>query len=674
MTIYSEQYYSSMDPQYSSAMSNAIFKNYYFGAPTDSTKALQIPSMMKLATSGIMNAEIGVIDPSHWEAMPEAQFNTIRQMAKLQMGQNAKLNVHAPIDPDPTGFREQKWAKENREYAVNFFKDVIDKAAMLQIDEKIPVGVNIHASGHAAPPAQFFKWNPDIKDPETGKKVGGLEEQEKYVIDPDSGQITVAKAETIQYPTGPKYLSTDDRLDMLNNSQWLQKRQEISATQAELMKAEERLRLALGQDERARQIIQQQPEENRQAAFMAIVETVTASEEERKKFSPQVRDWANHIEAVQTHFKSVIDNTFDHTLKVLKAYVETTDSQDKKYAEYKSQFDAFQKIQNKYKDDYAKAEAIIEKAVKEKKITREHMPNEVKDALRKREEISGAAMEDAWQVIHEKHTPLFVPVEKWSELQAAQTFSDVAMYSYGKYDAKGKKGPDILVENPMPWLAMGRSEDLARGIKKSRELFEKQLVEKYKLSPEKAKEVAKEKIGATWDIAHTNILRRFGIPPTGTTQEAWDKHFKKETAAIKEDIKHIHLSDNFGFSDMHMAPGMGNVPIKEFMTEMEKEGKLKNVTTILESAGVAVHLGLPPSHPEAMRYFGMPLYGFQIDQNWAEAGKNYFFGSGGYSSGYGKILPDIHFSEYGGGFSQLPTALGGVRESERGRFAGTPMS
>jgi len=665
MTIYSEQYYSSMDPQYSSAMSNAIFKNYYFGAPTDSTKALQIPSMMKLATSGIMNAEIGVIDPSHWEAMPEAQFNTIRQMAKLQMGQNAKLNVHAPIDPDPTGFREQKWAKENREYAVNFFKDVIDKAAMLQIDEKIPVGVNIHASGHAAPPAQFFKWDPEVED-EKGKKVGGLVEQEKYVIDPDSGQITVAKAETIQYPTGPKYLSTDERLDMINNSQWLQKRQEISATQAEILRAENEA-AKLVNTHIAQQMEQLPKEQRTREAAEAFLNALEKSYHKDPENFPVLKKWRDHEEAVQTHFKSVVDNNFDHAMKVLKAYVDTA-ATDKEKKNWEAQYDEFKKIQDKYKDGYIAAEKKLDEAEKARN------GEAYRKAAAERGKISNDAMEEAWRLVHKEHTPLFMPVEKWSELQAAQTFSEIAMYSYGKYDAKGKKGPDILVENPMPWLAMGRSEDLARGIKKSRELFEKQLVDKYKLSPEKAKEVAKEKIGATWDIAHTNILRRFGIPPTGTTQEAWDKHFKKETAAIKEDIKHIHLSDNFGFSDMHMAPGMGNVPIKEFMTEMEKEGKLKNVTTILESAGVAVHLGLPPSHPEAMRYFGMPLYGFQIDQNWAEAGKNYFFGSGGYSSGYGKILPDIHFSEYGGGFSQLPTALGGVRESERGKFAGTPMS
>ena len=632
MTIYSEQYYGSMDPQYSQAMSNAVFKNYYFGAPTDTTKALQIPSITKLATSGIMNAEIGVIDPSHWEAMPKAQFETIRQMAKLQMGEHAKLNVHAPISPDPTGFREQKYSKENREYAVNFFKDIIDKAAIMQIDNNVPVGVNIHASGHDAPPAQFYKWDPEFKD-EKGKKVGRLEEQEKYVVDPETGQVTVAKRETVYFPTGPQPYTPDDRIRNLNYTFWEERKREISNSFAEMAKAEEHINsirsnlAALKKDPK----FQNEPEI--QKIDIKHPETWPA------EFQSQYVGWARHLGHYEQNYGTMISNSFDKAVKAL----EISNAIDpKKYGElYKSWKSKYEEMQKNPKAAAGRAYELMDKNLSEN----EHYP-----------------------------VPVFIPMEQFAEVQAAQSFSEAAMYSYDKYDAKGKKGPNILVENPMPWLAMGRGEDLARGIKKSREMFAEKLMEEHKLSKEKADAIAEEKIGATWDIAHSNILRRFGIPPTGTTQEAWEKHFKKETGEIKKDIKHIHLSDNFGFSDMHMAPGMGNVPIKEFMNEMAKEGRLKEVTTILESAGVAVHLGIPPSHPEAMRYFGMPLYGWQTDPNWGEAGKNYFFGSGGVASGYGKILPDIHYTEYGSGFSQLPTALGGVRESERGKFAGTPMS
>jgi hypothetical protein len=47
---------------------------------------------------------------------------------------------------------------------------------------------------------------------------------------------------------------------------------------------------------------------------------------------------------------------------------------------------------------------------------------------------------------------------------------------------------------------------------------------------------------------------------------------------------------------------------------------------------------------------------------------------GAYFSGYGATLPEQHFSMYGGGFSSLPTELGGQVPGTGGRrFAGTPM-
>jgi len=658
MTIYSEQYYSSMDPQYSQAMSNAVWKNYYFGAPTDATKPLQIPSVMKLAQSGIMNVEVGAISADQWEQMPKEQFATIKRMAKLLIGDKAKLSVHAPVYPDATGFERQKWAKEHRENAVTLFKDVIDKAAMLQTDEKVPVNVTIHSSGHDAPPAAQFKWDyvtdpktHEIKvDPKTGEKIKGLVEREKYVIDPESGDLQLAKAETIHYPTGDVIMSTDDRLAQLNHSQWLQKRQGISATNTELRKSFERLQQNLLADPIVRSEIMRLPEEQRAQAVPEIVEshmkTVLGTEEARARYSDQVQDWANNVEAVEQHFGSLINNTFDHTVKVLNAYVNTAGNKEEK-EKWEEQLKKFTDLQGDYK-------------------------KQIEGAVKRRDKAALATIQEnvakgAWKLIHQEETPLFIPVEKWSQYNGAQTFAELAMHSYDKF---GEKGPIIVVENPLPHLAMGRGETLAAGLQKARELFVEKLVKEKKLPKSKAEEIAKEKIGATWDISHINILRRFGI----TDDKQAQGQMMKELQAIKGDIKHVHISDNFGFNDQHLAPGMGNAPIKEFLAALDKEGKLKKVTTILESFGVAAHLGLPPSHPEAMRYFRSPLYGWQTDANWGEAGSNYFFGSGGYSSGYGKILPDVHFSEYGAGFSQLPSALGGIRESERGKFAGTPMS
>jgi hypothetical protein len=37
-------------------------------------------------------------------------------------------------------------------------------------------------------------------------------------------------------------------------------------------------------------------------------------------------------------------------------------------------------------------------------------------------------------------------------------------------------------------------------------------------------------------------------------------------------IGHVHISDNFGYYDEHLAPGEGNVPIRELADKLEREG------------------------------------------------------------------------------------------------------
>jgi hypothetical protein len=132
----------------------------------------------------------------------------------------------------------------------------------------------------------------------------------------------------------------------------------------------------------------------------------------------------------------MISNSFDKAVKAL----EVANSIDpKKYGDlYKTWKSKYEEMQKNPKASAGRAYELMDKDLSEQ----EHYP-----------------------------VPVFIPMEQFAEVQAAQSFSEAAMYSYDKYDAKGKKGPNILVENPMPWLAMGRSEDLARGIKKSRELF-----------------------------------------------------------------------------------------------------------------------------------------------------------------------------------------------------------
>ena len=653
---YPQKYTGAMDPEYTSAMSGTVFKNYYFGAPTPATKALQLPEISKLGMSGIQNVEIGVIEGRQWEAIPREHFEQMKQLAKLQLGKNAVISVHAPLDPDPTGFAENKWAEENRKFAETFFRDVIDKAQMVQVNEKVSVPVTIHASHQQA---VQWAWDQKAND---GK--GGLVEDAIIVVDPESGQLNIAKRETVQYPTGPKEYSAERKLEMLNDTTWLNKRKEISAFQAEFMRAQEEFGKAIGQE--IQTALMQIPEAERKQREHEVAERIfTDAQTHPERHSKPVQIWKMHIDAVEQDFGSAISGLFDRTKHVLEAFKNVEPVKEKR-EKYEEQYNKFQNLQNTFekqmKDAHARNDRVAEARIGEE------------------------AIDETWKLIHTEKTPVFMPVENWAQQQAAKTFSDLAMYSYETYDAKGKKGPNICVENFHPNLAMGRGKSLAEGLKLARKMLVERLVAK-KVPKEKAEAIAKEKIGATWDIGHINMLRRFGAPtPEGKTEEEriakfWEQTILPEFEAIKKDIGHVHISDNFGYQDVHLAPGMGNTPIREFLAALEKEGKLGKVKAILESGGLPAHLGIPPSHTEALAYFNVPLYpGITVPgATWKELGQNYFFGGAGegYGSGYGKFLPEGHFGEYGTGFSQLPYSLGGARgggEQQQSRFSNTPMS
>jgi sugar phosphate isomerase/epimerase len=51
-----------------------------------------------------------------------------------------------------------------------------------------------------------------------------------------------------------------------------------------------------------------------------------------------------------------------------------------------------------------------------------------------------------------------------------------------------------------------------------------------------------------------------------------DEDILREQKEIAKHVKHVHVADNFGFSDSHLPPGFGNVPNKELIQQLEKEG------------------------------------------------------------------------------------------------------
>jgi sugar phosphate isomerase/epimerase len=254
------------------------------------------------------------------------------------------------------------------------------------------------------------------------------------------------------------------------------------------------------------------------------------------------------------------------------------------------------------------------------------------------------------------HPKTYVPIEEFAVKHSSKTFANVAFNAYDKFK---EKAPTISIENLYPGMAFAYGEDMNNLIKDSKKKFVEKAVEKG-YSKSVAEEQADRMIGMTLDVGHLNIARKKGFE---------DKDLRKEVEQIAKHVKHVHLTDNFGYSDSHLPPGMGNVPIKEILEELEKKGvDVKKLRKISEAGGFAQHFGISP-YPVSLEAMGSPI----------QAGQDFYWNQvaglqQGYFSGYGQMLPQVNYETFGAGFSQLPMELGGQRQGAAGtRMSGKPM-
>jgi len=258
-----------------------------------------------------------------------------------------------------------------------------------------------------------------------------------------------------------------------------------------------------------------------------------------------------------------------------------------------------------------------------------------------------------------KKPSLYVKLNDFVLDKSSQTFANVATKAFNKF---GEKAPIISIENPPAGGGLSRAEDLKKLIEVSRKKFVENLQEKKGMSKSEAKQIAEKLIGATWDVGHINMIRGFGYS---------DKDVVKETEKIAPFVKHVHLSDNFGYEHTELPMGMGNVPIKEMLQKIEKGSPNKKIKKVIEAGDWFQHFadqgGGHPFKP-TLQAFDSPLYAASAGPSWNTLG-----GYQPYYSGYGPINPPIHHSTYGSGFTTLPTELGGeMPGGGTSRFSGTP--
>ena len=265
-------------------------------------------------------------------------------------------------------------------------------------------------------------------------------------------------------------------------------------------------------------------------------------------------------------------------------------------------------------------------------------------------------VEDGLETLNKLNVPqTFKPLNEFAKDRTTTTFANIALNSYKKFK---DKAPIISIENPPAGGAFITGEELRQIIKDSREKFI-EAAKKEGISEGEARKQSERLIGATLDVGHMNMLRKYGYE---------EKDIVKESEKLKPLLKNIHLSDNFGFEHTELPMGMGNVPMKAHLEELKKahQEKLKDIKQVVETGHWYQHFQTSP-FAETLAAFGSPIYGMQMAPYWNQASGNF----AGYFAGQG-MNPDIHHSLYGAGFSNLPIELGGQMQG-KSRLSGAPI-
>jgi len=221
----------------------------------------------------------------------------------------------------------------------------------------------------------------------------------------------------------------------------------------------------------------------------------------------------------------------------------------------------------------------------------------------------------------------------------------------------------VAVEHIFPERFGGHLEELKWVIKKSRERMvdlltkpeieygaslspaeiDKEKLEKGLMQPNpyymgisrnEAEKLAERHIKATLDTGHINLWRKYWQDDPRKTSEQNEDAFKSwvlnqvESLAKEKMVGNVHLADNYGYHDDHLAPGQGNSPIREIMSILKKYGYDKAVTV---EPGADASTDLSDFHGlmKTWRYFGSPVYGMGFrnvgaPQTWADVQYSFF--------------------------------------------------
>ncbi len=641
----SESFYSgassSLDPDSENFSGYRMMNPAMMGTHTNPGVANQVAEAVNVIKQGTKVMEVGAVDVQTFETIPKQQFKEINALARLT---GVRPTLHAPI-VDPTGVSQQGWTEEQRASTERQFQDVIEKAHILDTKGNIPVVF------HAANGLQGKTWT--MKD---GEKILASD----VAIDRETGQAAPMKREYKFRPDAPEYLKNEvdgkwgkgtlsdvqNQLAAVNNSQWddqLTKVMQFTKTADEVMgdnvkffsdKMGWRHETKYKNGDPSKPVSQQWVNDEGNPVMF--------SQDDREYYEKHLKKADLFLKDAELGFISAFGKAF-------------------KYANSEDQKEDLYKISDKYTKATRGLSEIDEKTgVNNQPLSGTLARREALDVafLELRDVTDEKRNEKTGKIIKGWGTPkLFETAEDFGRGKASETFSNVALHGYKKF---GKDAPVVAIENWGPGTAFSTPEELGKLVDVTRDKFAEKLSKDQGIGKKQAGKIAERHIGVTWDVGHLNMFKQHGYT---------DKELAKMTKKIAPKVKHVHLTDNFGFADSHLVPGMGNVPFKEHMAALEKTGNLDEMHKIIESGGFIQQISKKGAHAESLAAFGSPIYGAKNQATWQSNM------SGNYFAGYGMSNPGIHHGMYGSGFTTLPMELGGTQPGGGGdRFAGRGMA
>ncbi|MBI2654230.1 hypothetical protein HYX02_05475 [Candidatus Woesearchaeota archaeon] len=274
---------------------------------------------------------------------------------------------------------------------------------------------------------------------------------------------------------------------------------------------------------------------------------------------------------------------------------------------------------------------------------------------------TAASQEQQAKDTNETKQHIITPIKRL-EQHGARLYAEAGIHALRK--TRDPNNPvTVAIEHIFPERFGGHLEELKWIIKKSRErmvelltkpeieygasmapeeIDEEKLRKGFKqpnpyymgVSKEEAEKLAERHIKATLDTGHINLWRKYWQDDPRLTREQNETGFKKwvldqvESLAKEKMVGNVHLADNYGYHDDHLAPGQGNSPIREIMAILKRYGYEKAVTV---EPGADASTDLSDFHGlmKTWRFFGSPVYGMGfrgvgVPQTWADVQYSFF--------------------------------------------------